>query len=64
LYIPPIYTHYITTGLFFFFGVKLLWDSYHGEEGESGEGKEVEEELNEIHHKIMEKKRKAKEENK
>jgi len=29
--IPPIYTHIVTTGLFFFFGVKLLWDSYHHE---------------------------------
>jgi len=48
-FIPHSYTHYITTGLFFFFGVKLLWDAYHDEGGENNEKSEVELELNDLH---------------
>jgi putative Ca2+/H+ antiporter (TMEM165/GDT1 family) len=54
--IDPFYVHIVTTLLFFFFGVKLLWDAYHDEGGESNEKSEVELELNQLHSKMMEKK--------
>lgn len=55
--VPPFYTHVITTLLFFFFGVKLLYDAYNDEGGETNNEKsEVELELNELHTKMMEKK--------
>lgn len=58
--VPAFYTHIITTLLFFFFGVKLLWDAYHEEGGEeNNEKSEVELELNQLHTKMMEKKSKT-----
>jgi len=54
--IPAIYTHIITTALFFFFGVKLLYDAYHDEGGENNEKSEVELELNQLHTKLVEQK--------
>jgi len=57
--VPPFYTHMITTALFFFFGVKLLYDAYNDEGGEgNNEKSEVELELNELHSKMVEKKAK------
>jgi len=55
--VPAFYTHMITTALFFFFGVKLLYDAYNDEGGEvNNEKSEVELELNELHAKMTEKK--------
>jgi len=53
--VPAIYTHIITTLLFLFFGVKLLYDAYHDEGGENNEKSEVELELNQLHTKLIEK---------
>jgi len=55
--VPAFYTHIITTALFFFFGIKLLYDAYNDEGAEiNHEKSEVELELNELHSKMMEKK--------
>eukprot|EP00197_Chlamydomonas_leiostraca_P009085 CAMPEP_0202873186 /NCGR_PEP_ID=MMETSP1391-20130828/22772_1 /ASSEMBLY_ACC=CAM_ASM_000867 /TAXON_ID=1034604 /ORGANISM="Chlamydomonas leiostraca, Strain SAG 11-49" /LENGTH=244 /DNA_ID=CAMNT_0049554367 /DNA_START=9 /DNA_END=743 /DNA_ORIENTATION=- len=43
--IPKVYTHYAATALFFFFGLKSLWDAYKGDEGEESELEQVEQEL-------------------
>jgi len=57
--VPAFYTHIITTALFFFFGIKLLYDAYNDEgASENHEKSEVETELNELHTKMMEKKSK------
>uniref|UniRef100_A0A7S0YAH0 GDT1 family protein n=1 Tax=Polytomella parva TaxID=51329 RepID=A0A7S0YAH0_9CHLO len=46
--ISPVYTHYATVILFFFFGIKILYDVFFGEDdGEASELHQVEEEINE-----------------
>lgn len=58
--IPPRVTQIIVTVLFFFFGAKLLWDVYNddGHEGENEEAAEVEAELDKVHSKLMQGKKK------
>jgi len=51
--LPPMVTHIMITILFFFFGIKLLYDAYHEDKEESNEKSEVEIELNEVHTKLM-----------
>jgi len=51
--LPPHITHIAITILFFFFGVKLLYDAYNHTEEESSERSEVEIELNEVHNKLV-----------
>mmetsp|Transcript_2509 Transcript_2509/g.2141 ORF Transcript_2509/g.2141 Transcript_2509/m.2141 type:complete len:148 (-) Transcript_2509:322-765(-) len=52
--LPTSVTHILITILFFFFGVKLLYDAYTGEDnGENEEQAEVEHELNELHSKFV-----------
>jgi putative Ca2+/H+ antiporter (TMEM165/GDT1 family) len=51
--LPPHITHIAITVLFFFFGVKLLYDAYNHTEEESSERSEVEIELNEVHNKLV-----------
>jgi len=51
--LPASVTHIIITGLFFFFGGKLLYDAYTSDKEESNEQEEVEIELNQMHSKLM-----------
>jgi len=51
--LPPHVTHIAITVLFFFFGVKLLYDSFTSQPGEHDEQAEVEQELNQVHSKMM-----------
>jgi len=60
--LPAHITHIAITILFFFFGVKLLYDSYHHQEGENDEQAEVEQELNQVHSKLMKSSSKARKE--
>jgi len=52
--LPPMVTHIMITILFFFFGIKLLYDAYHHENQEENHEKtEVEIELNQVHTKLI-----------
>lgn len=51
--LPPHITHIAITILFFFFGIKLLYDSFAGGHEENDEQAEVEQELNQVHSKLM-----------
>jgi len=60
--LPPHVTHIAITVLFFFFGVKLLYDSFTSQPGEHDEQAEVEQELNQVHSKMMKNKGQARKE--
>jgi len=51
--LPEHITYIVITILFFFFGVKLLYDAFTDKPGEHDEQAEVEQELNQAHAKLM-----------